>query len=347
MKPLNDTKLRIFGPLALFVFGTLFFRLNWYFELPISDLVKSDLIAITAGFTCWQVARWAIRALQYRYPELAQTTTRFVWLLVLAPLLVNFAWFIRYAIRNIINNDEWVLPDLIDYTYSIGIQIFYYCAYVITYEGIYSLQKWKQTHLDKEALRKANLQNQLDSLKSQINPHFLFNSLNSLSALITENPAQAELFVDEISSVYRYLLRNNEDKLTPLRDEMDFIESYVHLLKTRYGSGLQIQISVDSLYDDYLLPPLTLQILIENAVKHNMILAESPLEIDIYIENEELVVQNNLQRKTTKVDSNQIGLANIMAKYTLLGNYQILVQDDEDYFTVRLPLLRAQQLTTT
>jgi len=347
MKPLNDTKLRIAGPIVLFVFGTLFFRLNWYFELPFSDLIKSDLIAIAAGFTCWQVARWVIRSVQHRYPDLSQTTTRFMWLVVLAPLLVNFAWFLRYAIRNIINQDGWVLPDLIDYSYSIGIQIFYYCVYVITYEGIYSLQKWKQTNLEKEALRKTNLQSQLNSLKSQINPHFLFNSLNSLSALITENPAQAELFVDEISSVYRYLLRNNEDKLTPLSEEMNFIESYVHLLRTRYGSGLRVQTNVDRLHEDYLLPPLTLQILVENAVKHNMILAESPLQIDIYIENEELIVQNNLQRKTTKIDSNQIGLANILAKYTLLGNYQVLVQDDEDYFTVRLPLLRAQQLTTT
>jgi hypothetical protein len=347
MKPFNDTKLRIFGPFVLFVFGTIFFRLNWYFELSVPDIIKSDLIALAAGFTCWEVARRVIMSLQRRFPDLSQTQTRFKWLLALAPVLVNFAWFIRYVAHNVANDRVWELPDLVDYTYSIGIQIFYCCVYMVIYEGIYSLRKWKQTHAEKEALRKTALQSQLEELKSQINPHFLFNSLNSLSALISENPAQAETFVDEISSVYRYLLRNNEDRLTPLRDELAFIESYYHLLKTRYGDGIDIYTTVDPQYDDYLLPPLTLQMLVENAVKHNVILPELPLQIDIRVHNEQLVVQNNLQRKTTKVASNRIGLANILAKYKLLGEDRVSIEDDEDYFTVRLPLLRAHQLTTT
>ncbi|QJW90161.1 histidine kinase [Spirosoma taeanense] len=343
----SETKLRLFGPLVLFLVGTTFFRLDWYFDLPWISILKSDLIGLTAGYIFWELSRWLVRRLQRRYPGLLNTRVRIRWLLVALPFLVNLSWFVRLLFRIAAGESEFGRFKLSDYTYSIGIQLFYHLVYFVIYEGLYSMQQWKETYAQKEALKKAALQTQLDSLKNQINPHFLFNSLNILTALISENPRQAETFVDEISSVYRYLLRSNQQEMTTLRDELTFAESYFHLMKTRYGSGIELQNDVPASYLDYQLPPLTLQVLIENAVKHNIVLPEQPLRILLRVDNERLVVQNNLQRKQTKVASNQVGLANIAAKYNLIGRQTIGIRETDDSFVVSLPLLTASHLIVT
>jgi LytS/YehU family sensor histidine kinase len=204
------------------------------------------------------------------------------------------------------------------------------------------LRAWQYTYEQNEQLKKNKLQHQLDTLKSQINPHFLFNSLNSLSMLIHDNPRQAETFVDEISSVYRYLLRANDQELTSLSRELQFIKSYFQLLKTRYGAGIDLHVVVDEEQLYHRIPPLTLQLLVENAVKHNVILPESPLVVEILTRGTSLIVQNNLQRKNTAVPSNKVGLANIATKYRLLGQRDISIREDAGRFVVTLPLLANQ-----
>ncbi|GAB2519913.1 sensor histidine kinase [Spirosoma aerophilum] len=180
------------------------------------------------------------------------------------------------------------------------------------------------------------------ALQAQLNPHFLFNSLNSLSSLIADEPAKAERFVDEMSTVYRYLLRNNDNNLTTLQNELAFIDSYYHLLKTRYGAGIELLKTIDPLLLDYKLPPLTLQLLLENAVKHNIVSTEQPLIIEL-VTNEAgwLIVSNTLQRKpVNRVDSTQKGLLNILTKYQLLGKDIPTVEETADTFIVTLPLIR-------
>ncbi|MCF0051870.1 histidine kinase [Dyadobacter sp. LJ53] len=215
------------------------------------------------------------------------------------------------------------------------------------YEGLYIFERWRDTlleaenlKLEAEKLKKANLQSQLDGLKSQVNPHFLFNSLNSLSALIHKDPDKAEEFLDELSKVYRYLLRTNEQELTTLSAEIKFISSYFHLLKTRYAEGIMLDVDIEKMYEDYLLPPLTLQMLLENAVKHNVILKQEPLVIEIKTDqNENLIVRNSLHRKRLIVQSNKVGLANISTKYRLLNQPDIIIRDDDNVFTVTIPLI--------
>ncbi|MBC7892340.1 MAG: histidine kinase, partial [Sphingobacteriaceae bacterium] len=170
-------------------------------------------------------------------------------------------------------------------------------------------------------LRQEMTEMQMRALQAQISPHFLFNSLNSLSSLIADEPEKAEEFVDEMSSVYRYLLRSNEGELTTLRAELDFIRSYYHLLKTRYGRGIELDVAVSEARQHDLLPPLTLQLLVENAVKHNVVAAETPLHIRIYTQGPNaLLVRNTLQRKLgSRVVSTRKGLLNISEKYRLLN----------------------------
>jgi LytS/YehU family sensor histidine kinase len=208
-------------------------------------------------------------------------------------------------------------------------------------EGAAFFEKWRKVVDEAEQLKKENLQSQLEGLKGQVNPHFLFNSLNSLSSLISEDPDKAEKFLDEMSKVYRYLLRTNEDGLTTLEAEMQFIQSYFHLLKTRYGDGLDMETIIDNRYLEYQLPPLTLQMLVENAVKHNMILKDRPLRILIMTTNSgRLVVSNNLQRKDRMVSSNKVGLTNIVNKYRLMKQEEISVRDDGKEFAVVVPLIQ-------
>ncbi len=339
MNTFNDRQLRIFGPLILFMIGVLFFRLNWYFEMSTGELIRSNLIAISAGYFCWNLARWVVRSLQKRYPGLANTRRRLLWMVVLLPVLINIGWIIRRLAHMVFNGEPEFWVDLPAYTYALGIQIFFHIVYFVLYEGSYVMRAWQQTYNLNQRLKKDQLQYQLDTLKSQINPHFLFNSLNSLSSLIYENPEQAEKVVDEISSVYRYLLRANDSGLVTLREELKFIQSYFHLLKTRYGKGLHLQIAVDEEQMELRLPTLTLQLLLENAVKHNVMLPEQPLRIFIEGQAQSLIVRNNLQRKNTPVLSNRVGLANIATKYQLLGNDNLSIQEKEGEFIVSLPLL--------
>ncbi|GAB3049608.1 sensor histidine kinase [Spirosoma pulveris] len=289
MSTFNDRKLRIYGPFVLFLIGTLFFRLNWYFELSLYDLAISDLISLVAGYFCWELARWTVLRMQARYPGLSNTRRRLRWTVLLLPLLANTAWALRRLSYVLLASDDKFMVPLPQYTYGLGIQLFYHGVYYVVYEGGYVLQAWQQTVNHNEQLKKTRLTHQLNQLRTQLNPHFLFNSLNSLSMLIQENPRQAETFVEELSSVYRYVLRTNNHpegnpELTTLQQELQFIRSYFELLKIRYGRGIDLHIDVGNRYLNHQIPPLTLQLMVENAVKHNAILPDSPLRVTILTE---------------------------------------------------------------
>jgi two-component system, LytTR family, sensor kinase len=208
------------------------------------------------------------------------------------------------------------------------------------WEAEYTIAKWKESLAEKEQIEQMSLQYEFETLKSQVNPHFLFNCFNTLSSLITEDPERAEVFLNDLSKVYRYLLRNNEDGLSTLQNELNFINSYFELLKTRHGDCIELQIEIDKKYNNYLLPSLTLQLLVENAVKHNIISKQQPLSIDIFsMPGNKLAINNNLQCKTANVHSNKIGLSNIKLKYELLQQAGFKVLEDQKNFTVILPLI--------
>lgn len=223
----------------------------------------------------------------------------------------------------------------------------------------YALFRWQQEQIQNEQLKKATLQSQFDTLKSQVNPHFLFNSLTSLSSIINDDPAQAEKFVDELSKVYRYLLTAGSSALTTLDAELTFLSSYLYLLKTRYGNGISEDIDVQNIDLAAYLPPLTLQRVVENAVTHNMTLSHKPLQIQICPTGGQssvtpLMVRTTIQKRTNRAIPlrrmgrspipNQPGLVSIAAKYRMLSKQEIVVQNDGTYFTVWLPLLSGPQL---
>jgi two-component system, LytTR family, sensor kinase len=201
-------------------------------------------------------------------------------------------------------------------------------------------KEYKNKLKEAEELKRMNMQAQLQLVQSQVNPHFLFNNLNVLSAmLVRDNPA-ANHFIEEFSKVYRYILTNQDKELVPVKDELQFIEPYIYLLRQRFLEGLTIQIDIPEQYTNYFIIPAALQMLIENAIKHNVVSLKHPLQIHIHANgNETLVVSNNIQPRQTQELSTRLGLKNIARRYELLNNREIIISDDKKKFEVTLPLI--------
>jgi two-component system LytT family sensor kinase len=213
-------------------------------------------------------------------------------------------------------------------------------------EGLDRYEKWKSSLQETEELKKLFKQSQLQGLKSQLNPHFLFNSLNSLSSLIQDDEEKAEHFLNEMSKVYRYMLRNDEDHLVTLETELQFVQSYFYLLKARYGDGLQLSVNVSDAASKNLLPPLSLQVLIENAFTQNSMSKSSPLCIAIATPNEtSLLVHNNLQPKrvTEETHDMEAELDHLVNKFQLLNQTPVLIKETGGERSIRLPLIVKQE----
>lgn len=207
------------------------------------------------------------------------------------------------------------------------------------YESIYFMNELRKSVEEKEMLKRESLKAQLNALKTQVNPHFLFNNLNTLSSVIPDNPKQAVDFVQQLSKVYRHILEVQDEQSIPLKDELDVMKAYAFLLQTRFGNNLDITVNVPEEKLKKRIVPLSLQILMENAIKHNTVSSEKPLKVNVFAENGKLVVSNNLQKKNQVNESTGIGLDNIRNRYRLLGNGQVEVTESGTNFTVSIPLI--------
>lgn len=213
---------------------------------------------------------------------------------------------------------------------------------IAIYESIYFVSELRKSVEEKERLKRESLQAQLYALKTQVNPHFLFNNLNTLSAVIPDNPDLAIDFVQQLSKVYRHILEVRDEQSIFLKEELEVLEAYAFLLKTRFGENLSISIDVADEMLRQRVVPLSLQILMENAIKHNIVSAARPLRIDVYARKQQLVVSNNLQKKNQVAESTGIGLDNIRNRYRLLGDRKVEVEEGPQNFTVRIPLIEAK-----
>ena len=210
----------------------------------------------------------------------------------------------------------------------------------------YLLQRWKTTLEEAGELKiktlelsKIALQAELQSLKLQLDPHFLFNNFSTLSELILEDPAKASLFLDNLSKVYRYMIQTVKQDLVPLKDEITFVKAYNYLIHIRHGEQVQIRFDLNPELMSKWLPPITLQLLIENAIKHNRATLTEPLTIHISHTGSYLCVSNNLQPFPTSLPSTGLGLENIKNRYQILSSEIPVVGADKENFWVKLPLL--------
>jgi LytS/YehU family sensor histidine kinase len=184
-----------------------------------------------------------------------------------------------------------------------------------------------------------NVSAQFESLKNQLDPHFLFNSLNVLNGLIEESPKKASMFTTDLSKIYRYVLEQKDKSLVSLQDELTFSRAYLNLLSLRFEAGIQIDLQINAEQHTGCILPLSLQLLIENAIKHNIISVRKPLLLKIYRKNNYLYVENNLQKKKVLHDHSGIGLKNIQERYAILSNLSVHLQETDILFSVGLPII--------
>lgn len=289
----------------------------------------------------WYFLRWVYKEVRWRYPAVEQLPSRLFWMaifLVIVYLAVNFSLDALF---------RWMFPGhtrepshIVEFTATLLMT-----AFVITlYEALSFYLQLQRATAEKADLERKNVESQLEGLRNQVNPHFLFNSLNTLIYLIPEDANKAVRFVQQLSKVYRYVLESREDKIIRLSEELEYLKSYVFLLKERFGNNLVVNIADVEALRDMAIVPLSLQMLFENAIKHNVISNEHPLTIEVFAGQpqnggETLVVRNNLQRKNQVMDSTGVGLENIRARYKMLTARPVETIVSHQYFTVALPLV--------
>jgi sensor histidine kinase YesM len=238
-------------------------------------------------------------------------------------------YFLRYVFDIRFGSIEDTLPIAIIITFTISLVL----------HSNEFLQSWRRSAVEKERVQKDVVTARYESLKNQVNPHFLFNSLNTLDNLVHEDAAQASKFIRKLSDVYRYVLESRDKDLVDLGTELKFADSYLFLQKIRFGDSFHFTMNVPDA-QRYRIPPLSVQMLLENAIKHNVVSRDHPLTISMIIHDGMLVVENTLQpKKVLKGEGTEVGLANISARFAFFTKKEISIEKGDGRFTVTLPLI--------
>lgn len=334
----NDTWFIIIGiPLVTLLLSILFFN-----EPNDTWFMFAKRVFGGLGFTTmyWLGIRYSMVWLRKRYNGFEYVMKR---LIIIALLILFFGPIAGGLLNEIIQ----YFADLIDYkrAYQGGnenkiLPTYFICFFMIAvYEAIYFYYQLKESIVEREQAKQEQIRSELAGLRNQVNPHFLFNSMNTLMNIVTEDQQLAVNFLKKLSKVYRYVLENREEQIIPLSKELDFIHSYVFLQKERFKGNLEVDIKISDQHLTQRIIPLSLQILFENAIKHNVISRKKPLLIEVFIAHGKLIVRNNLQRKEQVMDSTKVGLENIKTRYRFFTEETVDITEDEQYFSVAIPLL--------
>jgi hypothetical protein len=340
VKLVNDYRIRLFGILIITALRFSFTSSNMLTgaaPLDWSALGKNALMTFLIAVMIWETNRAAVVFFNKRHP-LRQLSG---WRFGKEALVIFFVNAVFYALTMVyvVLVEVPQVPPLAFMLFGFFDRFLYGMLVAAFYELLVFMEAWRKATQEAEQLKKVNLMVQLESLKNQVKPHFLFNSLNTLTGLVEKDVPRAVKFIAELSKVYRYLLQSNEKELIQLSHELQFTQAYFFLLQTRFGTGISLQVDIEEPYHQHLVPPLTLQLLVENAVKHNQVSASKPLKVEIGCEGGTLVVQNNRQPKRAAA-SHGMGLSNISAKYKLLDQPDIFILNEEHRFTVKVPLIK-------
>ncbi len=314
----------------------------------VNGLMNSNGICLIAGalFTTayWFSFRYLQKNYHMKYPGYEFTSSR---LFYIGSRMLFMFLAVKYAMSFVVHA---ILPPHIEYMQGGGIGIestlisILLIAFIFfVYEGIYYLNRSKTIELEKRELEQITSEQKLSTLKNQVNPHFLFNSLNTLVTIIPEEPDLAIEFVQQMSKTYRNILEYRDEKLVTIEQELKALDSYIYLLKTRFHGKIHIYNNIDKKHFKDFILPLSLQILIENAVKHNITSNTKPLKVELNSTDGYITVVNNLQKKTQNYNSTKMGLANIRSRYKLLVDQEIEVHETQDNFIVRLPIIKSAQ----
>ena len=326
------------------------------FGLPILSLIMS----IVFGWEAWSMGGWMILWvvlesfvytasiwlgnrqiflwLYRKWPHIEDTAKRVGSEI---PLVIVYTISINFIVGLILQPISASLGLPIDHgnvTKLLG--VFVPTAILVSiYESLYFFESWKKDLQRKEALARVHVQSQFEALKKQLDPHFLFNCMNTLASLIDIENEKAQAYLGRLSEVYRYVLDTSERNTVTLEEELSFLDAYVYLNEVRFRENFNVNLSLNKNIYHHRLPALSLQLLVENAIKHNVASPEHPLTIDIYQDGSHLTVQNNKKKKNTLQHSTRLGLQNIIKRYQLLSEEAVQILDEDDTFLVKIPLL--------
>jgi len=334
---LNDKWLRLLGiPLVSITMHIVFDGWPQEFSLPV---VNGFLFGFCMTLLLWEGNRALFVLMRHSFPRYDQTAHR----LVVQTLSSIVFTFLATVLLNELHCLLFSVP-LCEEGHLLGDFIVKLVPTILVtsfYESIYFFGEWKKNLQRSEALARAGIQSELETLRSQLDPHFLFNSLNTLAALIDDDNEPAHTYLEQLADVYRYVLVSRDKTTVPLREEMAFVEAYLYLNKTRFRDDLQVEQHISPAAYATNVAPLSLQMLVENAIKHNVISPENPLHVTLSTEtgSSYVRVQNNVQPKTSLEQSTKVGLRNIINRYRLLSEHPVEVLREGGLFTVRVPLL--------
>ena len=338
LKEYVETAVKTFFGGALFFFILDIMVLNWPMGAPLfwhvlhSGLLTA-LLFVGNGFIADAVS---ISWLEYPFRRLVVSTLLTIIVTYLIGMLAN--WIVGLLRFGSLPADPFSLDS--DYFWSLLITTFIISLFM---HGRGFLLNYKASIVAQEELKRVNLASRYESLQNQVNPHFLFNSLNVLSNLVYKDADLSAKFIEQLASVYRYVLESRNKEVVSLAKEKEMLEAYLFLLQIRFGDQFKFEVDLPANPDE-VIPPLTLQMLAENAIKHNVVSRKKPLSWWVSKEDGEIVVWNTLQRKHQEQTSLGIGLSNIRERYHLLSEKEILINETEEKFEVRLPVLQMQSV---
>jgi two-component system, LytTR family, sensor kinase len=326
--------------LSLFTFlNTVLCNVYHYFGIDIEWQYALLTILLVTFFT-WEASRLLEPFIQKKIsPQKHKIRFLVVFFIAAATLSSILAAGAVYLVGGVLHGYNWQQnsnPLKLNIIYSGLVCLLFHLLNTI----LFFFREYKRQWMEAEELRRFSSQAELQLVRSQINPHFLFNNLNVLSGMVIKDNPEANKFIEEFSKVYRYILKNQDKELIELRSELDFIQPYIFLLKKRFDEGLSFSINIADQYKAWHMVPAALQMLIENAIKHNIVSRSKPLHIDIHTNgNQTLVIKNNLQPRTTTDSSTRIGLQNISRRYELICGKNVLIKQTAESFEVSLPLI--------
>lgn len=327
--------------LAAFVYKLLFFRIEDVFE---RDWFLNTLMILLI----WQGNIQIDKILNKRYAWIDNPKKRLVLQIVACTLFTTVTLFvIMYILHQMKFGDGRIINRKMIETFIPALSITYVILAINISRQFF--KALKDSLVEVEKYKTQSTQAQLENLKNQLNPHFLFNNLSVLTSLVYKDQDKAVDFINELSKVYRYVLDNKNAELVTLQEELDFLEHYIYLLKIRFSDNIEFLIKIDKNIEGQhpdaigteggYLPPMCLQMLVENTIQHNEASQANPLKVLIYTENKRLIVENVLQPRSDKTESSQMGLKNIESRYAFFTAEKVEILNDGKVFKVVLPLI--------
>ncbi len=317
------------------LFKVLFFRHDPFFDDVFPTIIVATVIIFEGNL---RIDSWLNR----RYSWVTFPRKRIVTQFLISLLYTVFLLYILMFTIHILKSGKYELlnPKMREVLIP---AIFVTIAVIAMDIGYQFFKAWKQSLMEVEKYKTESANAQLQNLKNQLNPHFLFNNLSVLTSLVYKNQDKAVEFINELSKVYRYVLENKSAELVRLEEELAFLDHYIYLLKIRFEDGISFVMDIDKNAASRFLPPMCLQMLVENTIQHNETSQAKPLKVSIYTENNHLIVENAIQSRSDKTESSKTGLTNIQTRYAFFTEDKIAVIQTGKTFKVVLPLMELLQ----